>query len=203
MLKFIGLSLVLLAGLAQAEVYITVTGANVRRAKLALGSLKSLGGPGDGATAAKISKQVKEDLELMNLFDFIEPGLYANLDANSDIYKLRYSEWTPLQASFVLRLGYRMAGGKVTLEGVLYDVPGEKRIFGKTYTFGAEQTAKMVHSLAEEVLTAITGEKGLFNTRVLMACAELRRKNAPREIFVADSDGKNLIQLSRDRKSVV
>lgn len=184
--------------IAQAEVYITVTGANVKRAKLALGTLRSLAGPGDGALAAKISKQVREDLELMNLFDFIEPNLFANIEAGGDIYKLRYAEWGPLQSSFVLRLGYRATGGKVTLEGVLFDVPGEKRILGKTYTFPADQTAKMVHALSEEVLQAITGERGLFNTRILMACADLKRRSPPREIFVTDTDGKSLIQLTSD-----
>ncbi len=184
--------------LVQAEVYITVTGANVKRAKLALGTLRSLAGPVDAALAGKIAKLVREDLELMNLFDFIEPALFANIEAGGDIYKLRYPEWTPLQSSFVLRLGYRSLGGKVVLEGVLYDVPGEKRILAKTFSYPADQTAKMVHGLSEEILQAITGEKGLFNTRILMACADLKRRSPPRDIFVADSDGRNLIALSDD-----
>jgi TolB protein len=198
MRKILAALLLLLATFAQAEVYITVTGANVKRAKLALGTLKSLSGPGDAGAAQKISAQLRDDLEFMNLFDFIEPQLFANLDVGNDIYKLRYPEWVPLQASFVLRVGYRQSGGRTTLEGVLYDVPGEKRILGKTYTFPSDQVSKMVHSLSEEILTAITGEKGLFNTRVLMACAELKRRAPPREIFVSDTDGKNLIQLTSD-----
>ena len=163
----------LVGSLARAEVYITVTGANVKRAKLALGSLRPQQGPGDGVVTAKLAKQLRDDLELMNLFDFIEPSLFANLDT-SDLSKIRYPDWTPFQASFVLRVGYRMGSGKITLEGMLYDIPGEKRIFGKTYTFPADQWQKMVHSLSEEILHSITGEKGLFTTRIVMACASSR-----------------------------
>ncbi len=197
-MRLLILWLLLIGSISQAEVYITVTGANVKRAKLAVGTLRPLSGGGDAQLAAKISRQIKDDLELMSLFDFIEPSLYAGIEAGADIYKLRYQDWGPLQASFVLRLGYRSSGGKTTLEGVLYDVPGEKRIFGRTYTYPSDQFSKMVHAMSEEILTSITGEKGLFTTRVLMACSDLNRRSPPREIYVADFDGKNLTPLTSD-----
>lgn len=186
-----------MSSLARAEVYITVTGANVKRAKLALGSLRPLGGPSDPGYTAKLAKQLRDDLELMNLFDFVDPSLFSSLDSG-DIYKIRYQDWVPLQASFVLKVGYRAASGKVTLEGVLHDVPGEKRIFGKTFTFPTGETARVVHALSEEILRAITGESGLFTTKVLMACADSRRRNPPREIYLTESDGRNLTQLTSD-----
>lgn len=198
----LGIALALFtASTVRAEVYIQVTGANVKRAKLALGEVHPLPdvGQADADLAAKVHEQVKSDLEFANLFEFVSPPLFAQFDQAKDVRAMRYEDWTTLQTSFVLKMGYKMAAGKLVLEALLYDVPGTKKIFGTRYQYPASQYPRLVHALTEDILKAITGEKGLFNSRILMVCRDLRRrKSPPKDIYIVDPDGRNLKQLTSD-----
>ena len=187
---------------AFGEIYITVTGANVKRAKLALGELHPLPGVKSRNTALekRVYQQLKDDLDLINLFDPINPKLFTDLDTARNFYTTKYSDWSVLQASFLLKLGYRMEKNQFVLEALFYDIPGEKKIFGTRYTYPPSQYARLVHALSEDILKAVTGEKGLFFSRVVMSCRNLRqRKSPPKEIYVVDPDGRNFTPLTRDK----
>lgn len=185
-----------------AESYLTVKGANVRRAKLAVTKLHPLPGTRvqDARLAGQITEQIQEDLEFINVFDFVPPNLFATSDTVSDFYKMNYANWSALQASFVLKVGYKIESGRVLLEALFYDVPGQKKIFGTRYQYPASQYKRLVHSMSEDILKAVTGEKGLFFSRILMTCRSLAvTKSPPFEIYVADSDGANPRALTRDK----
>ena len=114
------------------------------------------------------------------------------------LYTLKYEDWSPLGASFVLKVGYKVQGGTLLLEALLYDIPGTKKIFGTRYQFPAAQYPKLVHALTEDILKALTGERGLFSSRIVMACHDKRRKNPPKDIYVIEPDGRNMVRLTND-----
>jgi len=185
---------------AQASIYISVSGANVKRAKLALGQLHLLAGAGasNPALSKKISDQIQSDLEFENLFDFVSPSLFTALDQPQDFYNIQYDKFMALGASFVLKVAYRSDGGQLTLEALLYDVAGQKKIFGTRYQYPESHYPRLVHALAEDVLRELTGEKGLFFSRVLMACKDRNRRRPAQEIYIVDADGRNPIALTSD-----
>ena len=84
-MKLLMLSLLLCSTL-QAEIYITVSGANVKRARMALGQVHLLpdGESPDPTLARNIRNQLRSDLEFTALFDFLNESLYANLDQPKD-----------------------------------------------------------------------------------------------------------------------
>ncbi len=192
----------LLAGVAQAEMYIEVLGANVKKAKLAMGKVHPLpdgAGTADPELAKKIETQLESDLQLVNLFEFIPHNLFANHDQAKDVRTVRFDDWTNLGTSFVLKLGYKVQAGKLNMEAFLFDIPGKKKIFSTRYSYSTAQYVRLVHALAEDVMKNLTGEKGLFNSRLLMSCRDLkRRKSPPKEIYIMDSDGRNVKQLTTD-----
>ncbi len=187
---------------ASAEIYIEVMGANVKKAKIAVGKTHLLpdgAGVGDPELARKVEEQLKQDLELLNLFEFITPNLYTNHDQPRDVRTVRYDDWANLQANFVLKLGYRVVAGKLNVEAFLFDIPGKKKIFSTRYSYSPAQYVRLVHSLSEDILKNLTGEKGLFNSRLLMSCRDLKRhRSPPKEIYVMDSDGRNVKPLTTD-----
>lgn len=186
---------------ANATVYITVSGANVKRAKIAIGKLHPL--PDnvvpDPALANNVQVELKKDLEFSNIFEFQNESSFVNLDHAKDVYNMKYEDWTPIGVAFVVKMGYRLQGGKLTVEAILYDVPGQKKIFGTRYQYAATQYHRLVHTIAEDITKELTGEKGLFFSRILMVCRDLKRKkNPPKEIYVVEPDGRNLTQVTFD-----
>jgi TolB protein len=189
----------LIATLCQGEIYLSVTGAGVRRAKIAVGEIKNLGGGADTGHASRIRSQIMSDLELINLFEFIpdSAAIAADKESGSD---MDYTKWSPLGATFALRVGYRLESDKISLEAQFFDIPGQKRIFGQSYQSGSNNTTRIIHELSENILKALTGEKGLFKSRILMVCHDLSQRRSPaKEIYIADSDGNNLLALTADK----
>lgn len=183
----------------RAEIYLNVTGAGVRRAKMAVGDVRTLGGnPADPQLASKLRTQLSSDLELMNLFEFIPDSASITADKESGT-DMDYSKWSSLGTTFALRLGYRLEGEKLNLEAQFYDVPGQKRIFSQSYQSSLSNSARVIHELSEGILKALTGEQGLFKSRILMVCHELNKKRSPaKEVYISNSDGTNLIALTAD-----
>lgn len=186
---------------ANATVYITVSGANVKRAKIAIGKLHPL--PDnvvpDPALANNVQIELKKDLEFSNIFEFQNESSFVNLDPARQVYEMKYEDWTPIGVAFVVKMGYRLQAGKLTVEAILYDIPGQKKIFGTRYQYAANQYHRLVHTIAEDITKELTGERGLFFSRILMVCRDLKRKkNPPKEIYVVEPDGRNLTQVTFD-----
>jgi TolB protein len=153
--------------------------------------------------AQNLSEAIKEDLMFTSLFDFVEKGSFANLDTKAKLYEMQYEDWGLTGATFALKLGYQVSGPKVVLEALLYDIPGngKNKIFGTRYEYDSDQYWKVVHSLTEDILKALTGESGLFNSRILMVCRGPKYKGkSTKEIFISDADGRNLKAVTSDRR---
>lgn len=186
---------------ASATVYITVSGANVKRAKIAVGKVHPLSDNRmpDPSLANNVQIELRKDLEFSNIFEFQSDSSFINLDTAKDVYNMKYEDWTPLGVAFVVKMGYRIQAGKLTVEAILYDVPGQKKIFGTRYQYASTQYHRLVHTIAEDIIKELTGERGLFFSRILMVCRDLKkRKNPPKEIYLVEPDGRNLTQVTFD-----
>lgn len=182
-------------------IYLTVSGANVKRAKIAMGQVHPMTEQSttDAQLARNVREQLRADLLFSNLFDFLSESDFAKSDSPKDYNKVSYEEFSTAGAAFALKLGYEISGGKLFVEAFLYDVPGQKKIFGKKYQIISSQYYRLVHAISEDVLEELTGEKGLFTSRILMSCWKFPYKSAPaKEIYVVDPDGRNLTQLTFD-----
>jgi len=88
---------------------------------------------------------------------------------------------------------YLLAGKSVNrVEGALTDLVSGARLFSKAYT-GATLRVQ-AHALADDVVQAVTGRPGIARTRIAFRVT----RNGVSEIYVADYDGHNPIQITRD-----
>jgi len=53
----------------------------------------------------------------------------------------------------------------------------------------------MIHRFADEILLILTGERGVFDTKI----AFVQSQGKAKEIFIADFDGGNPVQVTRDQ----
>ena len=116
-----------------AESYITVSGANVRKAKVALGHVHPTGEGADANLASNIYDQFQSDLDFANIFEFLPSSLFSTLDTPKDVDTVNYQGFTSTGAAFALKFGYKVTAGRLFLQASLYDIPGQKRILYKSY----------------------------------------------------------------------
>src|SRR4051812_45277383 len=72
---------------SRAGAYLTINGAGVKRAKIAVGQVHPL--PDalnfDPALAKKVREQLQNDLEFENIFEFLSEGAFAAHDSAKDL----------------------------------------------------------------------------------------------------------------------
>jgi TolB protein len=104
-----------------------------------------------------------------------------------DLYIAGFSESGPSQADFEL-----IRQGDGDLEAILNDSRAKSARFHRTYPGGTSRAR--AHALADDVIEAITGRKGIYKYKI----AYKVEAGHGSEIYVADYDGGNPIQLTRD-----
>ncbi|MCB0418331.1 MAG: PD40 domain-containing protein [Bdellovibrionaceae bacterium] len=188
-----------------ARVYIDISGASVRKAKIAVGELHALKGSRTASAAElkELESEIREDLKFTDLFELMDKSTYSHLDTPEYLYKIRYQEWGLTGASFVIKFGYRIVGTKLSLEVFLYDIPGRNKVFSTRYEYAVNKYYQLVHAMSDDVLKEITGETGLFKSRILMVCRDTNRRNANKEIYLVNPDGRELTQITRDNTLTV
>jgi len=81
----------------------------------------------------------------------------------------------------------------LTLEARLYDVLKKELIIGKRYIGEITDLSRMVHRFADEIVFALTGEHGFFQTKIVFVSTPTGNK----EIYMMDFDGRNSRQITR------
>src|SRR5207237_1276174 len=110
------------------------------------------------------TEQLKSDLTLLNLFDFAPETSFRELDLQKDFYQMNFDEWGKKDVSFVLKIGQKVEGGKLALEALLYDISGQKKIFGTRYQYAViNRSAKRGTVLRSHNLG--TGERKLLSNK--------------------------------------
>lgn len=189
------------------EIYIKLGQARTQKSLLALPQFQNLG-------SSKSSKEVgignelfltvSNDLEVSTYFQFIDQKAFLEdvskkglRPVGQDANGFSFASWQQLKADFLIRAGYFVMGGDLHLEAYLYHVPKGTLVFGKKYKTSASAARKMAHTFANDVMKALTGQDGMYLSRVTVASD---KGTAPsREIFVMDWDGANSEKISNHR----
>lgn len=174
--------------------YIEVTAPVNRQLKLAVDSPRPL----DASTASESSTQVADVIT----FDMNMSGAVAaesrSLQMAGKGPSLTGADFVPWQTAgfdMLVRSEYRLKGEQLTIEFRLFDVVNRKLITAKRYLGKAKDLRRFSHSFADEILLAITGEKGAFATRIAYISAQSGNK----ELYVMDWDGYNPLPLTKNR----
>ncbi len=90
-------------------------------------------------------------------------------------------------------------GGNMKAECQVYRVATRQRVLGKSYKTTTADARGLAHRVADEILFAATGKKGMASGKI----AVVVRKGRVKELAVYDMDGKNPQQITKDRSIVV
>ena len=168
-----------------AQLSIEITGAGAQRIPVAIVPFVGEGALAGGANAA-ISAIVRADLERSGLFRGVEvPSL---VPAPTEASSVNYAEWkSRLADALVLGSVAARPDGRFEARFRLHDVVKQSSIGGVAYTMSREQLRATAHRIADYVYEKLTGEKGVFSTRIAYVTKAGTRYN----LWVADADGEN------------
>jgi len=164
---------------AFAQFRVEVSGVGLTQLPIAIAPFR-----GESGAPQKIAAIVQADLERSGLFRIIDAA-GAALDETSrpDLSPWRQRAADSLAAGSVSRL----ADGRFDVRFRLWDVVRGEDLGGQSYAVTEGDLRLSAHRIADVIYERLTGEKGVFSTRIAYVTKAGTRYN----LWVADSDGEN------------
>lgn len=173
--------------------YIEVTAPGNRQLKLAVDTPRCLDAQPNAEAAKEMSAVIAFDMNMSGLVsaDTREqlpiPGGIAFAEAD-------FVPWLTGGYDLLVRSEYSLNNDDLTIEFRLYDVLNRKMMTAKRYLGKAKDLRRLAHAFDDEIMLALTGERGCFTTRI----AFVSNRSGNKELFIMDWDGHNLVQLTRN-----
>lgn len=164
---------------ALAQFRVEVTGVGLTQVPIAIAAFR-----GEAEAPQKVAAIVLADLERSGQFRGVDAGA-ATLDesARPDVGGLRQRGADALAAGSVTRL----ADGRWDVRFRLWDVVKGTDLGGQSYAVTAGDLRLAAHRVADFIYEKLTGERGVFSTRIAYVTKAGSRFN----LWVADADGEN------------
>ena len=186
-----------LLGVASAQtIYLDITKPSFQRIPIAVPDFKYMSAE-QTQLAREMSDVLSNDLNISGVFrpldrkGFLEDPQVMGLAAPD----IKFQDWTRQGADFLVRCSYQVQGYSIRLDGRVFDVAGRKLVGSpKSYTGDLRAWRQMVHAFADDIMLMLTGERGVFDTRI----AYVQSVGGAKEIFYCDFDGNNPVQVTRD-----
>lgn len=164
---------------ALAQFRVEVSGVGLTQLPIALAPFK-----GEDASPQKISTIVQADLERSGQFR----GVDASGQSLDETSRPDLSLWRQRTAdSLVVGSVTRSADGRYIVQFRLWDVVRGQDLGGQSYTVPQGDLRLASHRIADYVYEKLTGEKGIFSTRI----AYVTKAGSRYSLWVADADGEN------------
>ncbi|MDT8379239.1 MAG: Tol-Pal system beta propeller repeat protein TolB [Desulfotignum sp.] len=109
--------------------------------------------------------------------------------------QINFQDWTGIGAELLITGGVEEKDGRVKLEMRLFDTFNTQLLKGKIYTGPPSQIRRMIHLFCAEVSHALSGNWGVFASRL----AFVSKVDGNKEIFVSDFDGHNPVRFTRHK----
>ena len=149
------------------EVKITVTKKFARRVTIAVPSFENKGAEG-ALFSMSLAERLRMDLDASGYFDSVKNKKFVE-DAERDDRKsgrINFHEWATLKAEMLLKADYVVRAGTITISCGLYSVSKAQKIFSRKYHGDETAAYQLVHRIANDIIHAVTGEKGLSGSRI-------------------------------------
>jgi TolB protein len=183
---------------SEARVYLDINAPTLVQIPIALPRWKAMERT-PATLTAKIYEILASDLTLSGFCKIIDAEhLPAALQKREGIpTTMVFPEWISSKGEILLAgdVSLDNDGQSIKVRFHLYDLIEQKHLVGRQYDGNVQSLRIMAHRISDEVILQLTGEKGVANTRIAYAMAQGEGK----EIFLADFDGANVRQITRNQ----
>jgi TolB protein len=176
---------------AFAKVSIEVIGQSYKKVTIATPPFKS-----DNGTKVKtdMGDLLAKDLDLSGFF-IVAPKSVMDRELTEegiDKKEIRFENWRSLGIELVCKGLLQTQAGGLTLEIYLYDSSDGTLLFAKRYRTIPDEWRRLTHRLADDIIQAVTGERGIMSSRVLFVAGGRQGK----DIYMSDFDGAGQRKLT-------
>ena len=167
---------------------------------IAVPDAKMLGeGDNDRGLRKDIADIIRRDLTISGYFEVLpESSFFFNLEQDGMTpATINFQNWQNVGAEFLIKAGFKIAGGDVKLDLRLFDaIKGDIiPIKWSPQTISLKSYRKVVHGFVNAIIEHFTGEPGIFGTQIVM-CG--RGKNHTKQIFKMDMDGHGVGAVTKN-----
>jgi len=165
---------------ARAQLTIEITGGGANQTPIAV-----LPFAGEAALPQALTDVIEQDLARSGRFRTLYVGGIDPLP--SEMAQVNFADWKSRTADAVV-IGslQKLADNRFEARFRLLDVPKQTQIVGLSLTFAAKDARLSAHKIADIIYEKLTGERGVFSTRV----AYVVKQGARYELRIADADGQ-------------
>ena len=164
---------------AGAKVYIDITSPNIKKMPIAIYDFP-------GPHGREIAEILRKDLTFTGLFLYVSKSSY--IEGLSQPFDPK--NWTPLGIEAVVK-GTSTGEKTLTVTVTLYDPFEGREILSKQYQSGKDLVVPLSHSIANDIYAALTGEHGIFRTKI----AFVGEAKGEKDIYLMDWDGHRIRKL--------
>jgi TolB protein len=178
-------------GTAQAQLSIEITGAGANRLPVAIPDFN-----GERIVSQALTSVVRNDLERSGLFRLVDSRDPVGVDPNLPAY----AEWKTRGAD-ALATGQvsPTADARYETRFRLFDVQKQTQLGSQGYSHTSGQLRATAHRIADFIYEKLTGEPGIFATRI----AYVVKSTGRFELMIADADGGNAQAALASREPII
>ncbi|HWJ48051.1 MAG TPA: hypothetical protein VNS62_10380 [Candidatus Udaeobacter sp.] len=186
---------VVVAAFSHAQDWVkTGTGLGVEKVRLAVADFKpSTNDPANAALLKTFNDTLWNDLDVSGVVELVSKSFYP-LQVPGQPPEVNFMAWSapPPNAGMLAFGNLGVAGGKLTVQGWLFDVKNTQnpQVLGKQYADAAGDAAArvMAHKFADEIIFRLGGGiQGIAETEIYFVSDRTGHK----EIWAMDYDGSN------------
>jgi TolB protein len=149
------------------------------------------------AFGAEMYRVIQNDLTTSSFFQFMNQQAFLEKTKDKDITPFsegnpngfKFDSWSQIGAEFLIRGHFMIAGDNLTLEIYVYSVARKSVVLGKKYSGPKSQARKIAHTFGDDFMEALTGVRGFFDSKVVVASD--RAGGGFKEVYTMDWDGEN------------
>ncbi len=145
-----------------------------------------------------LDRVIDNDLMLSGWFQ--EPAhpewVAENNRADAAAGKIQFANWARSQVPYLVQAEYNVNGNELTADVRVYDTSSQQYIYGNRYKgFQVSQVRMLGHTIANDIIEKITGQKGAADTEILFV-AQGPATAGSKQIAIMDADGYNVRLLT-------
>ncbi|MEJ2661065.1 MAG: Tol-Pal system beta propeller repeat protein TolB [Desulfobacteraceae bacterium] len=194
LMVFVGFSV----GAAADVKYLDLTNPFLRKIPMAVPGFRAMAAsPEAMAQAIPMADKLQEMLAFSGYFKMLDRAsfLYNSQSSGITQKELNFTNWTAVGAELLITGGLQIHGDQMVVELRLFDTFKSKMLIGKRYRGSVQEQRTMMRRFCSEVLLALTGTPGFFDSRL----AFVSNGSGHKEIYFCDFDGRNVRQFTRKR----
>jgi TolB protein len=186
--------IILCAVTSEARVYLDVYGTSFKKITIGVPNFK---GEKTEKLSADMTDLLNKDLDISGFFITAPNSLIDKelLDEGIEKRDINFGSWRSMGIELICKGKVEIKGSDLILEVSLYDTLDGSLLLPKRYTTSPGEWRRVVHKLADDILQAVTGEKGILSSRVLFVAGARNLK----EVYTADFDGQGLKKMTNNR----